>query len=341
MTPFPGLRVGHATDARLRSGVTVFIPDAPAVAAVHVAGGAPATRETDLLRPGTLVETVDAIVLSGGSAFGLAAADGAMAALAAAGRGFAVADVRVPIVPAACLFDLANGGDKSSLPPASDANPYRELGLTACAAATPEFGIGSVGAGTGATTADLKGGFGAAQTVVAGGARLAAFVAVNAVGRVTLGDTPHFRAAPFEVDGEFGGLGLPQSLPADAAEAVVKGAAAPRLNTTLAVVVTNAALDCADAQRLAIAAHDGMALAIYPAHTPFDGDTVFTMATGSHELAERAPDLAALCAAATATLARAIAVAVYAASSTPDDRVPTWRQRHCAAAPAASPIDAP
>ena len=213
MKPFPGLSVGHATDAQMKSGASVFLPDRPAIAAVHVMGGAPASREAAALSPENSVERVDAIVLAGGSAFGLAAADGAMDWLAANGRGFAVGGLRVPIVPAAALFDLNNGGEK----PGDLASAYRALGRAACEAAGGDIALGSVGAGTGATTADLKGGFGAAESVLADGSRVAAFVAVNAVGRVTLGTTPHFRAAAFERNGEFGGLGLPAKLPPDAA----------------------------------------------------------------------------------------------------------------------------
>lgn len=224
MIGIPGLRVGHATDGVLKSGATVILPGKPAVAAVHVSGGAPATRETDLLAPGNLVERVDAVVLSGGSAFGLAAADGVMAWLAERGRGFAVGDIRVPIVPVACLFDLANGGDKSGLAPGASRSVYAELGRAACDAAAGAVAIGSVGAGAGATTSDLKGGFGAAEARLPDGARLAAFVAVNAVGRVTLGASPHFRAAAFEANREFGGLGLPSPLPPDASAGGGEGA---------------------------------------------------------------------------------------------------------------------
>jgi L-aminopeptidase/D-esterase-like protein len=321
-----GLRIGHATHAAAKTGVTVFLPDTPAIAAVHVAGGAPASRETDLLRPGDLVERVDAIVLSGGSAFGLAAADGAMRWLAAKGRGFAVAGMRVPIVPGASLFDLANGGDKSDL----HANQliYPSLAVAACDAAAPDPEIGTVGAGAGATTADLKGGFGSAETVLEGGAHVACYAAVNAVGRVTLGATRFFRAAPYEIAGEFGGLGLPSPLPDDAAAIVTKGSVEPLASTTLAVVATDCALTRDQAQRLAIAAHDGLALAIYPAHTPFDGDTVFAISTGTHPLADGPRGLLTLCAAASTTLARAIARAVYEATPAPWDRLPTWRQRY-------------
>jgi L-aminopeptidase/D-esterase-like protein len=279
VTSVPGLAIGHASDEPAKTGVTVFMPDAPAIAAVHVSGGAPATRETDLLTPGNTVERVDAIVLSGGSAFGLAAAEGVVQWLAAHGRGFRVGAFHVPIVPAASLFDLGNGGDKSALAPASFASFYAALGAAACEEAVAKAASGSVGAGTGATIADLKGGFGAARLTLAEGTRVAAFVAVNAVGRVTLGTSPYFRAAPFEIDAEFGGLGLPAALPADAAAPVMKQAAA-HASTTLVVVATDASLTRPEAKRMAIAAHDGIALAIYPAHTPFDGDAVFALATG-------------------------------------------------------------
>jgi L-aminopeptidase/D-esterase-like protein len=295
---------------------------------VHVAGGAPASRETELLRPENTVERVDAVVLSGGSAFGLSAADGVMQWLAAQGRGFAVGDIRVPIVPAASLFDLANGGDKSNIAFPEGHSIYPALAVAACEAASGAPAIGSVGAGAGATTADLKGGFGTAETLLEGGARVAAYVAVNAVGRVTLGATPHFRAAPFEVNGEFGGLGLPASLPPDAAAIVTKRSIEPQASTTLAVVTTECALTRAEAKRLAIAAHDGIALAIFPAHTPFDGDTIFALSTGDRALPGDRHGLLTLGAAAAATLARAIARAAFAATPAPGDRVPTWRERY-------------
>ena len=324
MSPLPGLSIGHATDAAMKSGVTVFLPDAPAIAAVQVMGGAPASREAAALSPENSVERIDAIVLTGGSAFGLAAADGAMDWLAANGRGFAVGPVRVPISPAAALFDLNNGGEK----PADLASAYRALGRAACEAAGGDIALGSVGAGTGATTADLKGGFGAAETVLGDGSRVAAFVAVNSVGRVTLGTTPHFRAAPFERDAEFGGLGFPAELPSDAGAVVTKVPREPGANTTLAVIATDCALTRAEAKRLAITAHDGIALAIFPAHTPFDGDTVFALSTGARELAGGMRALGPLCAAAAETLARAIARAVFAATPAESDRFPTWRGRY-------------
>jgi L-aminopeptidase/D-esterase-like protein len=328
VTTLPGLRVGHAADTAVKSGVTVILAEEPAVAAVHVGGAAPATRETDLLRPGNTVERVDAIVLSGGSAFGLAAADGVMRWLAERERGFVVGDIRVPIVPTACLFDLTNGGDRSRLAPPDIAAFYATLGFQASQAAMESTVVGSVGAGTGATTADLKGGFGAAAATLGDGATMAAFAAVNAVGSVTFGASPYFRAAAFEIGAEFGGLGLPSPLPPDTATPLTKRPLAPQRSTTLAVVATDRTLTRIEAKRLAVAAHDGIALAIYPAHTPFDGDIVFALSTGRRDAGDGPAALAKLCAAATSALARAIAVAVYAAQPAPGDRVPTWRQRY-------------
>jgi L-aminopeptidase/D-esterase-like protein len=329
-----GLSVGNAHDAGLKSGVTVVLPDEPAVASVHVMGGAPGTRDTDLLAPDETVERVDALVLSGGSAYGLDAASGVQAYLRQSGRGFAVGPALVPIVPAAILFDLLNGGNKGW----GLHSPYRDLGFSAArAAAHTPFPLGTIGAGFGATTATLKGGLGTASIVLPSGVTVAALVAVNAVGSVTVGGTPHFWAAPFEVDGEFGGLGWPYPLPPDATEARLKGASRQvgRLpatldlgrttgaNTTIAIVATDAILTKPQAKRLAIMAHDGMARAIYPAHTPMDGDLIFALATGRRAL-DGLSDFAALGIAAANTLTRAIARGVHAATSSSDDTLPTW-----------------
>jgi L-aminopeptidase/D-esterase-like protein len=318
LTDVAGLKVGHSSDARLKSGVTVILCEEPAVAAVHVMGGAPGTRETDLLAPEETVQRIDAVLLSGGSAFGLDAAAGVMAGLAAAGRGFEVGPVRVPIVPAAILFDLLNGGDKAW---GADP-PYRELGRAALANAATDFALGTAGAGIGATTASLKGGIGSASMTVHG-ITVAALAAVNAVGQVTIGETGHFWAAPFEIGAEFGGRGFPSPLPKDAAHVHTKGYAGPRNASTIAVIATDAALTKAEAKRLAIAAHDGFARAIWPTHTPMDGDIVFAIATGRHS----GHHPVALSAAAASTMARAIARGVYEATPAPGDLLPTWRER--------------
>ncbi len=324
ITDVAGLAVGHAHDLRLKSGVTVILCEPPATAAVQVLGGAPGTRETDLLAPHNTVESVHAICLSGGSAFGLDAASGVQSWLRAQGRGFAVGPHRIPIVPAAILFDLINGGDKDwgTYP------PYRELGFTAAEnACSGPFATGTVGAGIGALTANVKGGLGSASAVTASGHTVAALVAVNSMGAVTVGDTRHFWAAAFEISDEFGGLGLPSPLPANAADLKIKFSDLDRggANTTIAVIATDAVLSKAEARRLAISAHAGLARAIWPSHTPFDGDLVFALATGATHRKPLLDDFVDLCAAASSTMARAVARGVYAAVAAPGDLMPTWR----------------
>lgn len=325
LTDVAGLSVGHAADSRIKSGVTVIVCEEPAVAGVQVLGGAPGTRETDLLDPHNSVETINALVLSGGSAFGLDAASGAQAALREMGIGFAVRGARIPIVPAAILFDMQNGGDKDW----GRYPPFRELGYEAVHAASSDFAIGTAGAGVGALTAGLKGGLGSASTVLPCGVTVSAMAAVNPTGSVTVGRTKHFWAAPFEIGDEFGGHGLPHPLPADAQEVVVKfrEMAQELANTTIAVVATDAVLTKAEAKRLAIAAHDGFARAIWPVHTPVDGDLVFSLATGRSGKRLQ-PDFAIdLYAAAGATMARAIARGVFAATPAENDPFPTWAGR--------------
>lgn len=319
ITDVAGVLVGNATDPRLKSGVTVLTSDRPFTAAVHVMGGAPGTRETDLLTPENTVEAVDALVLSGGSAFGLDAAGGVAAALRRQGRGFVARGQAVPIVPAAILFDLANGGQKDW-----DASPYPTLGEAAFAAAGPDFALGSQGAGTGATTATLKGGLGSASVKLADGTTVGALVAVNAIGEVTHGNGTHFWAAPFEIGTEFGGLGPAPKGPPPAMR--LKGMG-PGEATTIAIVATDASLTKAQAKRVAVAAHDGLARAIVPAHTPHDGDLVFAAATGRRALADPAAGVLEIGHAAAVCLARAIARAVYEAAPAEGDPLPTWKDR--------------
>ena len=323
LTDVPGIGVGNADDDKLKSGVTVVLCDIPAIASGHIMGGAPGTRETDLLAPEQTIERVDAIVLAGGSAFGLDAASGVMAGLAEAGRGFAVGEARVPIVPAAILFDLLNGGDKNW----GAAAPYRDLGRAALDAASDEFALGTAGAGAGATTANLKGGLGSASTRLTSGITVAALVAVNAVGQATIAEGPHFWAAPFETGGEFGGLGLPSPFPTDAMNLRYKGRQIPGQNTTIAVVATDARLTKVKAKRLAIMTHDGFARALWPAHTPIDGDIVFVLSTEQVPLSGGPVAMIELGSAAAACMARAIARGVYEAIPAHGDRTPTWRAR--------------
>lgn len=325
ITDVAGLKVGNAQDQRLKSGVSVVLCDEPAVAACQVLGGAPGTRETDLLEPHNTVQAVDAIVLSGGSAFGLDAASGAQGALAERGRGFAVGPVRVPIVPCAILFDLLNGGDKAW----GRYPPYRELGYQAVENAALEFETGSAGAGTGALTAGLKGGLGTASAV-SGDFTVGALVAVNALGSATVANTRHFWAAPFEEGAEFAGLGYPTPFPPEARIVRTKMGTDPAemRNTTIAVIATDALLTKAEAKRLAISAHDGFARALWPSHTPFDGDIVFALATGKSGVRPDERAFVMLCALAASTMARAIARGVHDARPMPGDLMPTWSQSH-------------
>ena len=309
ITDVAGLKVGHAEDMRLGSGATALIFDEPAIGSIDLRGGAPGTRESALLDPTQTVEGIDAITLSGGSAFGLDAASGVQAWLREQGRGFAVGPSRVPIVPAAIMFDLNNGGEKNwgRFP------PYRELGYAAAAGATVEFGLGSVGAGTGATTVNCKGGLGSASAKSADGHTIGALAVVNAVGSIIVGPGPWFWAAPFEQNGEFGGLGLPSPFPAGGLEPRTK--ITPRTNTTLVVVATDAILSKPQAKRLAIMAQSGLSRAIYPVHTPLDGDVVFAASTGQRPLADPMLALTYLGALAANVVARAIARGVFAAST--------------------------
>src|ERR1700744_1035410 len=245
LTDITGVRVGHAGDAALASGVTAVIFDQPMVAAMDVRGGGPGTREGALLDVANTVEKIDAIALSGGSAFGLEAGAGVQAWLAEHGRGLHIREAVIPIVPGAICFDLLNGGNKNW----GRFAPYRDLGYAAAAAAGSNFALGSAGAGLGATTANLKGGIGSASAQCRDGTRVAALVVVNAVGTVTVGDGPWFWAAPFEINGEYGGRGLPASFTDDMRKMRIKGAATEAESTTLAVVVTDAALNKVQARR--------------------------------------------------------------------------------------------
>ncbi len=325
LTDIPGIAVGHATDLALGSGVTVILFDAPATASAAILGGAPGSRDTAMLEPEMTRQEVDGFVLSGGSVYGLDAAGGVLSVLQAMGRGMAIGGIFVPIVPQAIIFDLVNGGNKDW----GMSSPYRELGRAAARAARPgPFALGSVGAGTGATTATVKGGLGSASATTSTGHIVAALAVVTAVGSATIGDSPCFWAAPFEVDGEFGGRGWPTRLgPGDVAPRL-KGMPRPaETATTIALIATDAVLTKAQVKRLAIMANDGLARAILPAHAPFDGDTVFGAATGAKPLADER-ELVLLGHAATQVMARAIARGVHEATALPyPAALPAWRDR--------------
>ena len=326
ITDVGGLTVGNASDETAKTGVTVVVCDKPFTASCHVMGGAPGSRDTDLLSPENSVGEIDAVFLSGGSAFGIDAGAGAMAALKEMDRGFQIADQRIPIVPGAILFDMINGGDKDW----GQYPPHRELGYEAVEKAARTFELGSHGAGTGALVAGLKGGLGSASASLpdsdTGGGTVGALVAVNALGNPCIGNTKHFWAAPFEQNSEFGGLGMPDPMPADAKDLKIKfrEKVAAGTNTTIAIIATDVRLTKAECKRLAVAAHDGFARALWPSHTPLDGDMIFAISTGE----KPAPTMDGwidLCALASSTMARAIARGIHEASPHETDIFPCWK----------------
>ncbi len=321
ITDIAGVSVGNAHDAKLASGVTAVLFDAAAVASVAVHGGAPGLRDATLLEPGMTVERVDALVLSGGSVYGLDSMGGVLAFLHEKGRGFPIGPIKVPIAPGAVMFDLLNGGDKDF----GSEPVYWRLGYQAAAVAAPDFALGNAGAGFGATTVNLKGGLGSASAVTSNGFRVGALVAVNAVGSATVGDGPHFWAAPYERHGEFGGLGWPSVWP-EGQDFRIKGV--DPQNTTIAVVATDGALSKADMKRIAIMAHDGMGHALRPSHAAMDGDTIFAAATGASSAPPTLADKAEIGMTAADCLARAIGRAIYEAEPLPfADALPSWRRR--------------
>lgn len=319
ITDVTGITVGNAVDEKAGTGVTVLRCAAPFVSAVDIRGGAPGTRETDVLSPENLVGRTDAIVLTGGSVFGLAAADAAALVLSAKGVGLRLGDKgpAIPIVPAAVLHDLANEGDKNW----GDEPPYRKLGTAAVGNAGEDFRLGAAGAGRGAMAGARKGGLGSTSLVLDGGIVVGALVAANPVGSVYMDDGETFYAWPYEQHDEFGGQTPPANRePADPFPqyARLQMNPQPGENTTIAIVATNADLTPVEAKRVAMMAHDGIARAVRPAHTAFDGDIVFAVATAeqplpSEPLPLRHGYVARVGAAASDCLARAIARAVYEA----------------------------
>lgn len=310
ITDVPGLRVGNIHDETLRSGVTVLLPDREMVAAVDTRGGGTGSREHDLLRPEATVAAVNALVLSGGSAFGLDAAGGVMAFLRERGIGYQVGPSVVPIVPQAILFDLNNGGDKDW----GRNSPYPDFAYRACEAANVGFALGNAGAGFGARAGGLKGGLGSASIRLSeDGPTVGALVAVNAFGALTYPVSGAFFAWDSEIDGEFGGV---QPVAEDREQDIrLPKLARPAENTTIAIVATDAILTKAQCRHFAVMAHQGLSRAIRPAQTPLDGDTVFAVSTGRRPLAEPVLDLARLGAHAANCLARATARGVFAAET--------------------------
>jgi L-aminopeptidase/D-esterase-like protein len=326
ITDVPGLKVGQAEDAKVRTGVTVIVPDSRATCSVDVRGGGPGTRETDALNSWNLVHSVDAVVLSGGSVYGLAAADGVAAWLGAHDRGYALIPTpgvpRSPIVPAAILYDLANRGNKAwGLEP-----PYRKLGIRAIEAASHDLKLGTVGAGYGAEAGALKGGIGSASFVTEDGMAVGAIVAVNSFGSVLVPGSKNFWAGAFEIGNEFGGLGASNARVTGEDWGQSKVNPGARANTTIACIATDVDLDIDQMKRVTMMAQDGIARAIRPVHSPFDGDVVFGLSTAKQKMKGPSAEFTVtrLGAIAADVLSRAVARGVYEATLAPGMDGKTW-----------------
>ena len=323
ITDVPGIKVGNFHDQNIRSGVTVIIPDEPAVAAADIRGGGPGSRETEALNPDCLVDVVHGIVLSGGSAFGLDAAGGVMASLRAQKIGFNLGDAIIPIVPSAILFDLLNGGDKEW----GLRSPYFDLGVKAVEKIGKTFDLGNAGAGYGAIAGGLKGGLGSASFVFLDGTSeitLGAIAAVNSMGSLTMPGSPTMWAFPYEQNQELGNQPMPAKttkMDLDFTFELPVGK-----NTTLVTVATDAALTKPQARRVAIMAQDGLARAIRPIHSPFDGDSLFVLSTGKKALSDPVIGVSKLGMLAADCVARAIARGVYQAQSLGD--LDSYRDRY-------------
>lgn len=315
ITDVPGIHIGNTHDEKIRSGVTVIKPDQPAIAAIDVRGGGPGTRETEVLGADCLVDHIHAIVLSGGSAFGLDAAGGVMSYLAERKIGFELEDAIVPIVPSAILFDLLNGGNKNW----GKHSPYRELGYKAAENLSDSFELGNYGAGFGAIAGGLKGGLGSASLVYTDlneEITVGAIAGVNPMGSVTMPDSPVMWAAAYERENELGGQPLPQKSGNTDLDYIFQLPVGK--NTTIVTVATDAILTKPQARRVAMMAQDGLARAIRPIHSPFDGDSVFVVSTGKRDLSDPAAGLAKLGMLAADCVTRAIARGVFEAESIGD-----------------------
>ena len=324
ITDVKGILIGNSHDGEVKTGVTVLTSDKRFTASVSVLGGAPGTRETDLLESDRLVNEVDAIVLSGGSAFGLDAASGVVDCLKNKKKGYKVGKVNVPIVPAAILFDLINGGNDDW-----DKNLYKNLGKSAYNNQSADFNLGTFGAGFGATTSNLKGGLGSASIVLSNGVTVGAIVAVNPSGSVVTDGTNSFWASPYEANKEFGGKNFVP--PNKIFSEYFRGDDNRKdmfsiKNTTIAIVATDLDLSKVELKRVSVAAHDGISRAIVPSHTPYDGDLVFAVSTARRKIKIEQSDIYNIGHAASICLSRAIARGVYEATPSKNDILPTWKE---------------
>lgn len=317
ITDVTGIKVGHAVDAKALTGTTIIASEDRLVAAADVRGGGPGTRETDALDPSCLVDAVDAVVLSGGSSYGLAAASGAAAWMGARGRGYQIpgAPHVAPVIPGAILFDLTNGGDKDW----GEEPPYDRLGREACVALGTDFPLGNVGAGLGAKAGLYKGGLGSASAIAANGVQVGALVAVNPFGSPVMPGCSAFWAWPFEQAEEFGGQRPPANYKPTSLgfpDDTKMGGSVPGTNTTIGIVATNVALTPAEMKRVAMMAQDGYARSLRPIHALSDGDVVFAVSTSECACDEpRSAMISLIGTVAADCMARAVARGVYAAET--------------------------
>ena len=316
-----GLLVGNAEDDFVNTGTTVLTSDEPFVSSYKVLGGAPGTRETDLLEPEKLIEKIDAIVLSGGSAFGLEAASEIANQLRSDDRGYPVGKIRVPIVPGAIIFDLVNGGEKDWVK-----SPYSDLAKKAYSNVSNDFQIGSYGAGKGAVSGDLKGGLGSASIVIDNKFTVGALIIVNSFGSTVVEDKPHFWAAPFEIENEFGGFGAASSFNSIQNIRMATQEDFSK-NTVIGIVATDVKLSKSQCKSLATTAHDGIARAVFPSHTSFDGDLIFSISTGEKDLSGDPNEILLVNHAASLCVSRAIARGVYHATNSGNDLYPTFQRK--------------
>ncbi len=312
ITDIDGFLVGNAHDDKLKSGVTVLTRSTSFRASVSILGGAPGTKETDLLSPDKIVDNIDGIVLSGGSAFGLDASSGVMDCLKNQNRGFDTGSIKVPIVPSAILFDLKNGGFKDW-----KINPYRDLGQNAFLNVSETVEIGSVGAGCGATTSVVKGGLGTASFFYGDRVKVGAIVAVNSVGSPCFPNTNILYSDFFGANKEH--LEKPPIISLINSTKLLKGEA-----TTLGIVCTNLNFNKSDLNRIATAAHAGIARAIEPSHTPFDGDIIFSATSGTQPIYMKENDLMLVCQLSALCITQAVGSAIKAARKKRGDKLACW-----------------
>ena len=279
ITDVDGILVGNAHNKEVATGCTVITPIEGSLASADVRGGAPGTREVGALNPYNLIDSVDSIVLSGGSTWGLEAASSVANSIGGEGRGYRPSSKskNVPMVPAAILYDLANGGDKEWL----KNPPYSSLGLEAVSNLSDKIELGNFGAGYGSQAGSLKGGLGSASFVSNDGIQVGGLFAVNSYGSTVNNETGQFWAAIDETENEFGGMGVPTFAPNDVLSGTAARETLPGQNTTIGVIATNVKLDSKAAKRIAIMAHSGMSRAIRPIHSPVDGDVIFVISTGT------------------------------------------------------------